>query len=367
MKLVQICSSVEKLDVKRWNSIAKENYFLQPSFLKHFEKLDANELQPLYILGEDYIIYGHLITIKGEKVVNYLNSGNFFSLKKAIIRHLNFSFFCFGNTHFSNEKTIQTTSNKPLSAKETKLIIDNIKREFGINFYLFPDHFYKNIDNPTFFGRGLTRVNIDPDMYLPIAKNWTSFNYYINDLSSKYKKRTRKIITTSSAIKIKQLSKEELNTQLDLLKSLYKKVYRKSSFSGPEFDLSIYLDFMKDKFINFSVFGFYLNKVLIGFSSEIITNSALYSYFIGLDYTQNKKLNLYNRILYHTIENAIDKKVKTIKFGRTAAEFKSTVGAIPSDSLAAVYIDNKFLNGLFKPFVSRLQPKDWIQRKPFKK
>ena len=366
MSLIEIVGSVDELNQKKWNSIAKENHFLAPSFLKHFEKLDNNELKPLYILGEHYIIYGHLITIRGEKVANYFPTNKYFSLKKAFMSRLNFSFFCFGNTHLSNEQTILTIDNQPLCSNELNLIIEQIRQKFQVKFYLLPDHFVKAIRNIKDLGNNYTSIFTDPDMTLNVPTSWTSFEQYFDALSSKYKKRTRKIIKNSSTLSIKLLSKKEIQNQLKRLHLLYENVYEKSSFSGPKFDLKIFLDFIDDKKLNFSLFGFYFNEQLIGFSSEIINNTTLYSYLIGLDYSHNKKFTLYNRILYHTIENAIEKKASTIKFGRTAAEFKSTVGAEPVDSAAGVFISNNFYNKVFKPFVSRIQPPNWIQRKPFK-
>ena len=62
----------------------------------------------------------------------------------------------------------------------------------------------------------------------------------------------------------------------------------------------------------------------------------------------------------------IRNRVKKVIYGRTAAELKSTIGAVPSNSKSAVYISNRILNVILKPFVSKLALKKWIQRDPFK-
>ena len=64
--------------------------------------------------------------------------------------------------------------------------------------------------------------------------------------------------------------------------------------------------------------GYYLKGGLIGFSSEFYFEKTLYSYFIGLDYSYNTKYSLYNRILYDSISNGIEKKALKIVYGRMA-------------------------------------------------
>ena len=271
------------------------------------------------------------------------------------------------STAQEKRKTIETTTNRQIDDKELTEIIKAIKKNYNVNFFLLPDHFHQNVNEKINLNNQLTRVLTDPDMTLAISSQWTSFEYYTNDLSSKYKKRTRSIFKKGGDLKIKKLSKDDVFSEIDNLKILYENVYNKSSFSGPKFDISIYLEFLNDEFLEFNTYGFFINNTLIGFSSEIITGTTLYSYFIGIDYSYNTKYDLYNRMLYHTLESGIEKHIQQIKFGRTAAEIKSTVGAVPSSSIGAVYIENKLLNLLFKPFIKSIKPKSWVQRSPFKK
>ena len=128
----------------------------------------------------------------------------------------------------------------------------------------------------------------------------------------------------------------------------------------------IYLDFISQENVGFNIYGYYINEELIAFSSEFFVHSVLYSYFIGLDYQINEKYSIYNRILYDTIYNGIDKKAKKVVYGRTAAEFKSTIGAEPIPSKSAVYISNGLLSIVFSPILKRISPANWVQRKPFK-
>ena len=106
---------------------------------------------------------------------------------------------------------------------------------------------------------------------------------------------------------------------------------------------------------------------MIAFSSELKDNNNLYSYFIGLDYRFNKSHRLYERILNETIKSAINNKKSKLILGRTAAEFKSNVGAQPIHSEIFIYLKNPFLRRLVRPIFENMQPSSWVQRNPFKK
>ena len=71
-------------------------------------------------------------------------------------------------------------------------------------------------------------------------------------------------------------------------------------------------------------------------------------------------------MLYDKLELGINNKVKKVTYGRTAPEFKSTIGAIPSNSKSAVYIANNFKNKLLGRYVTKLSLPKWTQRLPFK-
>jgi hypothetical protein len=367
MTQINIHHSVAELDKLNWeHNLEKNSKFLSLSFLQHFEKLDKSELLPFYISTKDSIIYGHLITIKGKKAANYVESKNGFSLKKSILKKIDFHFFCFGNTHFSNTSTFSNSKNQ-LDEKLVLEIISKIKKDFKVNFFLIPDHFYSKI-NPTttHLSNKFNALTIDPDMVLKINPKWVKLDDYSDAIQSKYKKRLRKVFKKSNDLVIKEFQLNDLTNHLEKMKELYNNVYSKSAFSGPKFDVSIYIDFMKDENLKFYVFGFFFKNNLVGFSSDFLNNTTLQSYFIGLDYSVNEQFDLYNRILFHTIEQGIKLKAETIRFGRTAAEFKSTIGAIPTNSKSAVYINNKLLNFFFKPIIKNIKPKDWVQRRPFK-
>ena len=306
----EIFHSIDELDINLWNSkIHSTQIFLDAEFLQIFEiNLDLNEILPFYIRFKNGIIYGHLIRIEGKKVANYINNKKY-SIKKQLLRNIGLRFFCFGNTHLSN---ISSNSFQNRSIKEEDL------------------------------------------------------NLLIAHISKKYKKRIRKVFKDSSFLEIKKIASQNIKALIPNLQKLYLNVHAKSSFSGPALNLKTYIDFANYSKIEFSLYVYSLNNQMVGFSSEFYYRNTLYSYFIGLDYTYNKKFSVYNRILYDSIKHGIDKKVSQIVYGRTASEFKSTIGAVPIKSKSAIYITNKFLRAIIYPYIKNLSPRNWEQRNPFK-
>jgi hypothetical protein len=71
-------------------------------------------------------------------------------------------------------------------------------------------------------------------------------------------------------------------------------------------------------------------------------------------------------MLYDYIQIAIAKKLKTLNFGRTASEIKSSVGAKPQD--LTMYLRHKkgITNKIVKLFLQYIQPSPFRQHFPFK-
>ena len=355
--------SISEFNEDSWNKyVSKLNPFLKTSFLKSFEKLNSKEVLPFYIKSNQVVVYGHLITIEGKKAANYFDLGKKFSVKRWLLKKLKIKFFCFGNTHLSNVSSNDFKSHK-ISELDVEVLINKIHKSHGINFFLLPDHFLNSLDS---IGKKFKTFQIDPDMVLNLNANWNSFDDYASAVQSKYKKRIRKVYRDSNSVNVKPITKQNIKKELPKMTELYMNVYKKSTFSGPPFNTDIYLDFISQENVGFNIYGYYINEELIAFSSEFFVHSVLYSYFIGLDYQINEKYSIYNRILYDTIYNGIGKKATKIVYGRTAAEFKSTIGAEPIPSTSAVYISNGLLSIVFSPILKRISPANWVQRKPFK-
>ena len=168
----------------------------------------------------------------------------------------------------------------------------------------------------------------------------------------------------SETIKIKVLTQTELVKYTEKMQELFDNVHQKSAFGISLFNTYIYTDLINSDNPKCQVFAYFLADEMIAFSSELKDDDNLYSYFIGLDYSFNKSHRLYERILNETIKSAISNKKSKLILGRTAAEFKSNVGAKPIESYIYVYLKSPLLRRLLRPVLERIKPDKWTQRNP---
>jgi hypothetical protein len=106
---------------------------------------------------------------------------------------------------------------------------------------------------------------------------------------------------------------------------------------------------------------------LVVFGSCIKSNkNEASAHYIGIDF-KHEHLELYQNLLYQFIAFAITNKVKTLYFGRTAAEIKSTVGAVPQDLYIWIYPRGRISRWVIQNIMTKFKPKAVIYRSPFKK
>jgi len=227
---------------------------------------------------------------------------------------------------------------------------------------VIPDFLFNKLKskNPNQF----LKIEIEEDMKLEINDKWKNIEDYKNDLKAKYRKKIITIYNRSSNININKLTIDDFNKHKNTLNILFKNIINNSKFNGPIFNINTLKCMMEKDIID--VYGYFINRKLIAFSSEINDNSNLYSYYVGFDKVLNKKYSIYGRILLETITNAIRTNKKQVIYGRTANEFKSNFGAKGVKSYVYIKIQNKLTYKLYDLYLKKLQTHIWTERNPFK-
>ena len=112
-----------------------------------------------------------------------------------------------------------------------------------MRFFFLPDYFLKSLNIEKETKKKLSPVfEIDPDMILELNEQWNSFEDYKKDVSSKYKKRIRKVYNQSKNLVVKKIEKKDIKSIVPELQTLYNNVHNKSSFSGPALNIRCYED-----------------------------------------------------------------------------------------------------------------------------
>lgn len=210
-------------------------------------------------------------------------------------------------------------------------------------------------------------VKGEPFMVLNIRENWKSFEDYISDFTSKYRVRAKKILKETKEVEVKKLSNLPPNQWIASCGNLLNQsLSTKTIAIGRNLPklLSCYHQSLGD---NFKVWGYYHEGDLIGFISCIRDDKKLFAMHLGMKKQENPFPKLYSRMLLDMVKWAIDNDLERVNFGRTGAEIKSTLGAIPVENSFVVFTRSGFLLQLFKVYAKYFQKKFiYTLRQPFK-
>jgi len=213
---------------------------------------------------------------------------------------------------------------------------------------------------------GFTPMHVEPNMIISINENWKSFDDYKQTLKSKYRVKANKADKTSAQLEARILTDSDLEFFKDELQQLYENTIANADFNAQVLNLNTYIKLRSKYHDNFIVKAYFLEKKLVGFLSALANNHHLDAHFIGLDYSLNKQHAIYPRILNDYVRLGIEKKSSYINLGRTASEIKTTIGATPTELTCYIKHKRPWINRLIRPFVERVQLKEFRQHFPFK-
>jgi predicted N-acyltransferase len=209
-------------------------------------------------------------------------------------------------------------------------------------------------------------MRVEPNMIITIDPKWKNFEDYKDSLKSKYRIKVNKADSTSRSLDARLFSESDFATFKDELQQLYQNTIDNANFNAQVLNLDTYVKLRAAYHEDFIVKAYFYNDVLVGFLSALANNNHLDAHFIGLDYSLNKTLAIYPRILNDYIRIGIEKKVKYINLGRTASEIKTTVGAIPVELTCYLRHKRLFVNSVFKFLNNKIHLKEFKQHYPFK-
>ena len=278
-----------------------------------------------------------------------------------------------GNTFVSGEHGVFIKNHQDKKAvikKLAKAILHfvNIDNALKIDAFLLKD--FRN--DSLFITNELKSFNynpfsVEPNMVLHIQEEWETFDAYLEAMKTKFRVKARKAIKQSASLKIEEVTLDNIEHQLPKMTALYKKVADNADFNLGDFNLETYKDLKKNLGDKYILKTYWLSDKIVGFMSGIINENSLDAHFVGIDYNLNRAYAIYQRMLYDYVKIAINKSLKTVNFGRTASEIKSSVGAEPQDLTMYLRHKKSITNKILKLFLQRIQPTPFKQKLPFKK
>ncbi|MCH3881524.1 MULTISPECIES: peptidogalycan biosysnthesis protein [Tenacibaculum] len=279
-----------------------------------------------------------------------------------------------GNTFVSGEHGIFIKENqdkkkvvKELAKAILHFVSSNAVLNKEINAFMLKDFIKESLFiTDELHDYNYSSFNVEPNMVLNLDKNWSSFDDYLAAMKTKFRVKAKKALKVSSDIKIEEVTTKNIAALLPKMTELYKKVSANAGFNLGDFNLQTYKTLKENLGDAYILRAYLVDNKLVGFLSGMINQHTLDAHFVGIDYSKNREYAIYQRMLYDYIQIALDNKLSTINFGRTASDIKSSVGAIPQDLTIYLRHKNSIPNRLLSIFLKRIEPTPFHQKHPFK-
>ena len=391
---VHVFQSLENTNRSDWEKvIPSNNFFLQWDYLLAMERNAPANMKFHYALVSDAkakdgekinaAFYFQVIHISAEEISYILQplakDAKGFGAQvgewlKSAKKEDGFRLLISGNNFISGEYGVAMTKDADPEkifvalAETVKVITENDRNPGKISAILVKDYFENSAHASSDFLRKKRyhRFMVEPEMIVPIEAGWKNFDGYLAAMSKKYRNRAKSVLKKTSGLVVKELSAEEIVKNETEIFNLYRNVHEKAKFRLALLSENYFSAIKKEFPESFRVFAYELNGKSVAFRSAFHLDAHLEAHFIGIDYAVNENLPLYQRMLYDYIRDGIDAGYGKVFLGRTAAEMKSTVGAVAHDLVCYIRHRNGFSNQVIRPFIDYLKPSDWIPRNPFK-
>lgn len=215
--------------------------------------------------------------------------------------------------------------------------------------------------------KGYHPLAMDMNMVMQLDPSWKDLDGYLSALTSKARTRIRSILDRSSSMEIKDLSVEEIEKMTSGMQHLFNEVLDRSPFIFGRLNVDVYAEWKKILGNKLMFRGYFLNKELVGFNAAFVLGDKLDAQFVGINYDLNQEHMIYQRMLVDLLEFALANDLRSINFGRTAEQAKSTIGALPEPLHWFVKHRNRIANKIVGPFIRGVEPSEFELRDPFKK
>jgi len=376
----------KQIPAQEWDKFAdKKGLFLKRDYLKIIEQSLFAKMQSRYVVvyckGEPCgIIYYQVIDFNASVFSNLIPENSLSKHKTILKKYVDYNqdeilmrLFTCGNNLISGDfgfcfdSKMKDAETHSLLLEITEIIANEDKLKNTISAIILKD--FENPLKPArlFKEENYSHCSVEANMIVKIPNGIETLEDYIQLFSKKYRNRAKSVFKKFSGVSIKNLNAEEVKNLDANIYNLYEAIFNEAQFKLLKLPLD-YFSATKTFFDKeFFIKGLFLNNQLVGFYSYFIfSKEVVEAHYIGLNYEFNQDYCLYQNILYDLISIAIENKASVLNLGRTAAEIKTTVGALPQDLICYIKPQNTFSKFIQKPLVNLLQPADYIARNPFK-
>lgn len=378
-----ITDKLESLDLEHWESLNKRgSVFLSPAYLQGIKKGLGDQSDFYYTLFSQKdqpvgIAVFQITHFEADELGSNLNDKSSFVsfLSKTFVNEdrrvkvlLCGNAFATGeHGYVFDEKVDMQEAMDGVCYALTEVLNQEKDRGHKISAVIIKD-FYKGTYHHTVGLErcGFSDFSVDQNMILPLLPEWKSFDDYLQSMVTKFRTKANAAMKRSELLEVHECSLDELIQYKDAYYQLYENVFNKADFRLGKMTPEAFVELKSSLGDRMIIRSYRYEGKLVGFSSALVCSHAIDAHLVGIDYSVSIDLALYSRMLYDYIALGIDHRAEAIVFGRTAAEIKSTVGAIPVDLKCCVRHPGRISNWLLSCFFSYVKPGNYPIRQPWK-
>lgn len=373
--------SVNLINKDDWLKItAQKNIYLSLPYLRAVEESLKDSISFRYVLfyNDEY----KPVAAAYIQVLNFEDKGNQFSnmlsnfgekVKEKILSLLDFKVLVCGNVFGTGENgfVYDDSISDDDAFNHLSRALYRLRRssrvDSDVSITLVKDFWPKSVSKSDYLLKAdFKDFEVDVNMVLNIDENWNSLDDYLASMKTKFRTKAKASLTRSNNLVIKNFNSSDIGSFSKQIDLLFGQVIEKADYKFGMLNARCF-ELLKQELKNHFVFkAYFLNERMVGFSAAIVCNDYIDANYVGIDYSVNKEHGLYQRMLYDYTELAILRKTKSLRFGRTAEQIKSSLGAIPVGMRLYVKHKNLITNKLIKPVIDRVKPSEFELRKPFK-
>ncbi|MBT5437570.1 MAG: hypothetical protein HOK92_00045 [Flavobacteriales bacterium] len=374
-------SAIEQVPEEHWNSVLQgKNIYFSIPYLTALERGMKNEMSFYFSISYNSnnkpVLIAVFVLVKFVDKRRRFGDSVFklrFPFKKKLENILSINALACGNVFSAGENGMLWTDDLDSRAafvemdKVNKQIIVDHKLKDIVSLNVFKDFWPDTVyAGNALIEKGYFDFKIDVNMVLNIHNEWNTMQDYLASMKTKFRTRANAVFRRSERLVVKSLNPEEIISHKDRIRFLFDNVLEKSDFHIGTMTPETFAACKKNLGDAFLFKAYFLDDLLVGFSTSFINTTSFDANYVGLDYAYNEKFDIYQRILYDYVDEAIKARVTELQFGRTSELIKSAVGALPVDM--TIYIKHKrsLSNLILKNVIQSVKPSPFELRKPFK-
>lgn len=376
-----VYNSVQEINQQDWEKVRRENQvYLSLPYLKALEESMSGEVDFRYLTFH-HELYG-TVAIASVQILNFKGVNNrskdqlcFFSrmIKDQIAGNTGFRVMTCGNVFASGENGLAFTDDLPknelLDAVSDGLmkLQKKEKSRLDASLILLKEFWPESQHYASVFKENkFIDFSADVNMIVRIHPEWHELSDYLASMQAKFRTKANAAFSRSKELECRQFSEQEIIAHADQIERLYLAVVHKSPYTFGELNSMAFANFKKALGKDFIFNAYFLQNELVCFSTAFVFGDILDANYVGINYKLNPHYQLYSRMLYDFVGQAISLKSRELRLGRTAEEMKSTIGAVPVDMKLYVRHANSLSNRLIKPIIGAITPRPYELRRPFR-